>query len=96
MHGKFSYTQNCIHEGFRTSYKAQIANQCVRFMNLKGVLSLGQFDIVYIDIVDMHEVCLMMHRYAMIQLTACCFYLAVFMSLASLFVFIHELSILKQ
>lgn len=66
------------------------------FVNPKGVLSLGQFDIVYIDIVDMHEVCLMMHRYAMIQLTACCFYIAVVMSLASLFVFIHELSILKQ
>lgn len=66
------------------------------FMNPKGVLTLGQFDIVYIDIVDMHEVCLMMHRYAMIQLTACCFYLAVVMSLASLFIFIYELSILKQ
>lgn len=66
------------------------------FVNPKGVLSLGQFDIVYIDIVDMHEVCLMMHRYAMIQLTACCFYLAVVMSLASLFIFIYELSILKQ
>lgn len=61
------------------------------FVNPKGVLSLGQFDIV-----DMHEVCLMMHRYAMIQLTACCFYLAVVMSLASLFIFIYELSILKQ
>lgn len=57
------------------------------FVNPKGVLSLGQFDIVYIDIVDMHEVCLMMHRYAMIQLRACCFYLAVFISLAYLFVF---------
>lgn len=66
------------------------------FMNLKGVLSLGQFDIVYIGIVDLHVVCLMMHRYAMIQLTACCFYLAVVMSLASLFIFIYELSILKQ
>lgn len=67
------------------------------FMNLKEVYhKINQFDIVYVDIEDMHEVCLMMHRYAMNRLTACCFYLAVVMSLASLFVFIYELSILKQ